>query len=187
VALPLTSPRSSPAAGHERRGQPRGLPLQGGGDTLSRLNVGNAIPWFVERTRVLASGLADADVPGVDVFAEGTHRHGAVLRALQAPSGPVAPIVDSVPKRNRDPHIGDRGNLHWAMIQAQPSNTGFTRPAWPAMKRLRSSPAGRVGPSGRRPFVGVEWRATADRRARAERATLRFAQLAAASQVADAA
>lgn len=66
-SLPLSAPPAPPPANTE--GDILGSIGKAFGDTLSQLNLANAIPWFMERMHVLATEFADADT-FVDPLAE---------------------------------------------------------------------------------------------------------------------
>lgn len=100
-----------------------------GGQAIGQLNLGNFIPWFMERTNTLAHDLAASDIPVVKeaagVMSVGTQ---AFIDGVQAVSQPVGQAFDAFPSWVRDSQLKDRAKLYRAMANGEVPDFGLGGP-----------------------------------------------------------
>lgn len=96
------------------------------GSTVSNLNIGNVIPWLMDRVRSLARGVADSNkgnivgsvasplADSLDVFTGG----------LEAASNIIAPVIDGFPTAVRDAQLISRAKLYRQVAQGTQGNAG---------------------------------------------------------------
>lgn len=120
---------SAPTPPHSTQGDLFGSILGAVGSTVGNLNLGNAVPWFMERVHTLANEAAASHVPGVeqlgqaaklplDVFSEG----------VKAAAGVVGPVLDAFPNWVRDGQLHDRAKLYRAIATGSQADFGIGGP-----------------------------------------------------------
>lgn len=124
IGMPFTAPRPAiaPPPRPSTTGDPIGSVGSAIGDTYGQLTLGNFIPWFMERSNVLASELADANLGPLDPFAEGARvATDGFVNGVKAIAEVTAPILEALPNWYRDSQLGDRAKFYRSIVQGEGS------------------------------------------------------------------
>jgi len=104
---------SAPDAPRSTKGDLVGSFGDAAGSVVNQLNLGNFIPYFMERVNVLAGDLADADIPLVSGAAAGAEwATDRFIDGVNAVSQVVGPMLDAVPTWIRDEQLKGRAQMY---------------------------------------------------------------------------
>jgi hypothetical protein len=81
------------------------------------LNLGNAVPWGMERMNVIAETVA-GDLTGDDETAVSS-ANDFIGEAISAVSGYIAPVLEFIPNLIRDTHLNQRAMTYRALVTGQ--------------------------------------------------------------------
>lgn len=95
------------------------------GSTAGNLNLGNVVPWFMERVGVLAQEAADSDVPVLNAAAKGAKfALDPFINGVTAASEVIAPVLEWLPNYVRDGQLHDRTKVYQALVNGGPVDWG---------------------------------------------------------------
>lgn len=97
------------------------------GSVASNLSLANVVPWFMERTAVLAHQVADAHVAGVsDVAGVVAPSLDTFINGTKAASDAIAPWLNALPDYVRDGQLHDRAKVYQALVNGGTVDFGWT-------------------------------------------------------------
>jgi len=111
---------SAPDAPRSTKGDLVGSFGDATGSVVNQLNLGNFIPYFMERVNVLAGDLADADIPLVSGAAAGAEwATDRFIDGVNAVSQVVGPMLDAVPTWIRDEQLKGRAQMYRSLAAGE--------------------------------------------------------------------